>query len=133
LLLDTSVLIAALDPNEREHRRALQALASHTGQLLTTTGVLLEAMWLLGRRGGWADQRRLWQLVRDGVVVVVQELPLERLAEVMEQYADRPMSLVDASLVVLAEVRKLGRILTLDSDFVIYRTADGRALEVFPA
>lgn len=133
MLLDTTIFVAALDPDARPHRLASQALAGHAGQLLTTMAVLAEALYFLGKRRGWAGQERVWRLVRAGVVTVVQELPLERVAELMDQYRDRPMDFADASLVALAEARQLSRIFSLDGDFRIYRTVDGRALEVLPA
>jgi len=133
VLLDTTIFVAALDPDARPHRLATQALAGHAGQLLTTMAVLAEALYFLGKRRGWAGQARVWQLVRAGAVSVVQDLPLERIAELMEQYRDRPMDFADASLVALAEARGLSRVFSLDSDFRIYRTADGRSLEVLPA
>jgi predicted nucleic acid-binding protein len=42
------------------------------------------------------------------------------------------MDLADGSLVVVAESRALRRIFTTDSDFHIYRLADGSRLEVVP-
>jgi hypothetical protein len=51
----------------------------------------------------------------------------------MEDYRDRPMDFADATLVALAETRKLNRVFSLDSDFRVYRTVDGRSLEVLPA
>lgn len=42
------------------------------------------------------------------------------------------MDLADASLVALAETRRLRRIFTLDTDFYIYRLNDREPLEVFP-
>lgn len=53
-----------------------------------------------------------------------------RMRVLMAQYADTPMDMADASLVVAAETRGLQRILTVDSDFYVYRLADGSALEV---
>ncbi len=50
----------------------------------------------------------------------------------MEQYRDRPMDLADASLVALAETAGYTRIFSIDSDFYVYRLADGSALEVVP-
>ena len=50
----------------------------------------------------------------------------------MAQYQDRPMDLADASLVALAEAQGYTRIFSIDSDFYIYRLADGTALEVLP-
>lgn len=49
----------------------------------------------------------------------------ERATTLMHQYADTPMSLADACLVVLAEQRPEARVLTLDTDFLVYR-AHGR-------
>ena len=54
------------------------------------------------------------------------------MALLMEQYRDTPMDLADASLVATAERLGLTRIFTLDSDFHIYRLADGRSLTVVP-
>jgi hypothetical protein len=55
-----------------------------------------------------------------------------RMAALMAQYQDTPMDLADASLVVVAESRTLRRVFTTDSDFYVYRLADGSALEVVP-
>ena len=55
-----------------------------------------------------------------------------RILQLMEQYADRPMDLADASLVALAEAAGYTRIFSIDSDFYVYRLADGTALEVVP-
>jgi predicted nucleic acid-binding protein len=50
----------------------------------------------------------------------------------MERYADRPMDLADATLVTLAEERKIARIFTLDTDFHIYRMKGRKRFEVVP-
>lgn len=55
-----------------------------------------------------------------------------RILHLMEQYADRPMDLADASLIALAETAGYTRIFSLDSDFYVYSLADGTALEVVP-
>jgi predicted nucleic acid-binding protein len=54
------------------------------------------------------------------------------MRELMEQYRDVPMDLADASIVAAAETRRLRRVFTLDSDFLIYRTGDGDGFEVVP-
>jgi uncharacterized protein len=54
------------------------------------------------------------------------------MAILMAQYRDTPMDLADASLVVVAEIRNLNRVFTTDSDFYVYRLADGSALDVIP-
>ncbi len=42
------------------------------------------------------------------------------------------MDLADASLVVVAQSLRTHRIFTLDSDFFVYRLADGGAFEIVP-
>jgi predicted nucleic acid-binding protein len=54
------------------------------------------------------------------------------MAALMAQYQDTPMDLADASLVVVAESRAMRRVFTTDSDFYVYRLADGSSLEVTP-
>jgi hypothetical protein len=55
-------------------------------------------------------------------------VPRQRSVE--ERYADKPMDLADASLVVLAEHLGHGRILTTDRrDFSAHRWAERRPLE----
>ncbi len=50
----------------------------------------------------------------------------------MERYSDTPMDVADASLVSLAELSGLRRILTLDSDFQVYRINGRDAFEMIP-
>jgi uncharacterized protein len=69
---------------------------------------------------------------RSGRLVIIDILPAEadRMDALMAIYRDVPMDLADASLVAVAESRSIRRLFTLDSDFYIYRLADGSVLEV---
>jgi predicted nucleic acid-binding protein len=91
-------------------------------------------MYLAGREGGWAWQAVLWRWVRAASLVLLEPTPamLARIPALMEQYQDLPMDLADASLVAVAEERRLQRIFTLDSDFRVYRLPDGGAFDVVP-
>ncbi len=54
----------------------------------------------------------------------------QRMAYLIEKYADLPMDYADASLVVLAEHLNHGRILTADRrDFSVYRWNDVNPFE----
>ena len=57
---------------------------------------------------------------------------ITRILQLMSLYRDRPMDLADASLIALAETAGYTRIFSIDSDFYVYRLADGTALEVVP-
>jgi len=69
-------------------------------------------------------------------ILVVVDLPdsaVGRARILMAKYADIPMSLADATLVSLAELRNFRRVFTLDSDFSIYRFRGRRAFELIPS
>jgi predicted nucleic acid-binding protein len=55
-----------------------------------------------------------------------------RMRSLMEKYQDTPMDLADASLVAVAEARRLKRIFTLDSDFCVYKINGKEPFEVVP-
>jgi predicted nucleic acid-binding protein len=56
------------------------------------------------------------------------------LRKLHQKYRDRPMSLADACIVRMAEIHDLYAVLTLDSDFTIYRKHGQEPLSViFPA
>ncbi len=50
----------------------------------------------------------------------------------MDKYKTLPMDLADASLVVMAETLGASVVFTMDSDFYVYRLANGRALCLVP-
>jgi predicted nucleic acid-binding protein len=104
------------------------------GPLLTTWPCFTEAMYLVGRGGGFPAQAALWQLRSVGRLVLHEPTPIEvdRMAALMDQYRDLPMDLADASLVATAEHLGLRRVFILDRDFHVYRLDDGSALEVVP-
>ncbi len=133
-LTDAGPLIALIDASEPDHERCRRALETIRLPMLTTWPAFTEAMYLLGRAGGARGQQALWRLVLRDDLLIATPTPeaTERAARLMERYGDRPMDLADATLVALAEERKLTRIFTLDNDFHIYRIAGRRRFEVVP-
>jgi predicted nucleic acid-binding protein len=57
-------------------------------------------------------------VIRVGLAIQEQQADLRAL---MRRYRNRPMSLADACLVRLSEIHGDAEVLTLDSDFRIYR------------
>jgi uncharacterized protein len=133
-LVDAGPLIALLDAREPDHARCVATLKSIDLPLLTTWSAFTEAMYLVGRAGGWPAQKALWQLVlnRDLDLATQSSESGGRIATLMERYADRPMDLADATLVTLAEERSEKRIFTLDADFDIYRIHGRARFELLP-
>lgn len=91
-------------------------------------------MYLLGESGGYRYQERLWQMRWTDRLQLLDPTAIEteRMAALRAQYRNVPMDLADASLVAIAESRNFRRLFTVDSDFFIYRLADGSMLEIVP-
>lgn len=134
-LTDTGPLVALLVQSDPGHEKCVAATKSLAGgPFVTTWPCLTEAMHFVFRAGGYPAQAKLWQLVQSARLRLHDLGPDEvlRMIALMEKYQDTPMDLADASLIATAEQLGLKRILTLDSDFHIYRLSDGSALDVMP-
>ena len=132
-LTDTGPLVALLDEDDDLHLSCVLASKRLPMEpMLTTWPCFTEAMYLLGDVGGHRYQSRLWTLRASGSLILhgLTLVETDRMQALMMKYEDTPMDLADASLVVTAESRSLTRIFTVDSDFYVYRLADGSALEV---
>lgn len=133
-LCDASPLIALINQSDANHQRCVDILPQLLAPLLTTWSCFTEAMYLLGRYGGWFAQQELWGYVADQILLLhhnnVEEQ--ERMRSLMEQYRDIPMDLADASLVATAETLNQRLIFTLDRDFHIYRFRGNQSFEVVP-
>ena len=72
-------------------------------------------------------------VLRGGVSVWFMDQPgIARCFELMEQYANHPMDLADASLVTAAEGLNIQKVFTIDrDDFSSYRIRHGRRYESF--
>jgi uncharacterized protein len=135
ILTDTGPLVALINRNDPNHQICLAATRDMSGSRMTTTWpCFTEAMYLLHRVAGHRAQAALWELLRAGLLVLHELSPAEceRMSQLMQKYRDQPMDLADASLVAATEHLGTRRLFTLDSDFRIYRAADGSAFEIVP-
>jgi predicted nucleic acid-binding protein len=134
-LTDAGPLIAIIDADEPDHVMCVEAVDRTALPLVTTWPTFTEAMYLLGRAGGIKGQRALWKLVQTDRLVVadLSAAAGERSARLMDQYADRPMDLADATLVAYAEEHGHRTIFTLDADFEVYRLRGRHRFELIPA
>ena len=134
-LTDAGPLIAIIDADEPDHAACLDVLDEAPLPLVTTWPAFTEAMYLLARAGGINGQRALWRLVQTDRLVIadLSHSAVERSATLMDQYADRPMDLADATLVAYAEEQRLRTIFTLDADFAVYRLRGRQRFETIPS
>lgn len=126
ILVDTGPFVALFDPRDALHSRCQTILRSIREPLTTTVPVLTEAFHLLSPGSQGADRLRDFILHGGISVWFFDASSLQRSFELMEQYADHPMDLADASLIVAAETLKTNRVFTIDrQDFATYRIRRG--------
>ena len=128
-LVDTGPLVSLLDSRDKHHRWAIEAMGALPGPLTTCEAVLTEACYLLARWPAAVDA--LLDRAEKGVLKVVSlSSELGVIRRLMRKYSNVPMSFADASLVRLAELHDDAVVVTLDSDFRVYRRNGRRTVPV---
>jgi len=129
-LLDTGCIVALLDRSERRHAACVAALEKLAAPLVTCEPVIAESCYLLRKLPGAVNA--VLENVERGIFQI--PLPLAgrtpSLRVLLKKYARVPMDLADACLVDLASELDTGDVLTLDSDFHIYRWGRNRAFRL---
>jgi predicted nucleic acid-binding protein len=130
VILDTGVLIAYLMPKDKFHTWAVSELSQITSPVLTSEAVITEACFLAQRIHN--GQETILKLIRQGHIIIPFNLSqeIETIENLMQRYTSVPMSLADASLVRMSEMYNNTPILTLDSDFTIYRKHRNQTIPV---
>jgi predicted nucleic acid-binding protein len=120
-IVDTGPLVAFFDRSERHHLWTAERAEELDAPLLVCEPVLTEAAYLLARFPQAQDA--LFGLLQNGALVVAFRLEehIPALHRLLRKYRDTPMSLADACVVRMAEIHENHSVLTLDSDFTIYR------------
>jgi predicted nucleic acid-binding protein len=126
ILADTGPLVALFDPKDALHGRCVTILKGIREPISTTTPVLTEAFHMLDPQSIGSDRLRAF-VAKGGLSIwFLDRQRLSRAFELMEAYADHPMDLADASLIVAAEALGTQKVLTLDRrDFETYRIRKG--------
>ena len=128
-ILDTGALVAFLSRGDRFHLWAVATFKKLPPTLLTCESVLSELFFLL-RKDSHGIELAL-QIVRQGLLSLCSiSEDFERVLELMHKYSNVPMSFADACLVCMAEDFETGDILTLDSDFEVYRWSSRKAFTI---
>jgi predicted nucleic acid-binding protein len=132
VIVDTGVLVAIISKNDHYHHWATQQFADIQPPLLTCESIISEAFYLLGH---YQQSHLLLQWLEKGVLSLPFCLQdeIQPLNSLLKKYSDVPMSLADGCLVRLAENYPQSLILTLDSDFKVYRKNGNQIISlIFP-
>jgi len=120
-IVDTGPLVAFFDRAEQHHRWVAERVEQLEAPLLVCEPVLAEAMYLLARYSKAQDA--LFELLQNGALSIAFRIEehVGALRKLLQKYRDTPMSLADACVVRMAEIHERHAVLTLDSDFSVYR------------
>ena len=130
VVVDTGPIVALFDRREARHDWARRQFETLKAPLLTCEAVLSETAFVLGRVG--ADRSLPLRLIERGVLQIAPLLgsadDATAVARLIRRYANVPMSLADACLVRIVESREEASVMTLDSDFRVYRQHQRRVI-----
>jgi uncharacterized protein len=116
LIVDAGPLYAAAARRDRNHQRSVDVLSAAPRPLLVPALVVTEVAYLLGDRIGAHAEVAFARSLERGELLVEPVLDSDwpRIAELTEKHTDLRLGIVDASVIALAERRRLDTIATLD-------------------
>jgi len=126
ILIDSGILLSYYQQQEPLHQAVVAFFDQTAAQLITSPICIAEVLWLLGDPGDprlLAAQNHLLGAVSRGGIKAINLLPEDyaRIVALNERYADLPGDFADLTLVTLSERLDVAEILSLDSDFDVYR------------
>lgn len=130
VIVDTGPIVAFLDQKDRHHGWVLGELATIEPPMLTCEAVLSEVWHLL--RAHPNGRHALLDLISRNILSIAFDLSAEIAAvrQLALRYRNVPMALADGCLVRMTELYANSPVLTLDSDFSIYRRNGRQSIPV---
>ena len=131
MVVDSGPFIALFCITDQWHTTAVTWLREHPKvQLITTWPVITEVCAMLGQRVRKEVALDFLRWVQRGAVSVdgSAETTLSELLRISERFADLPLDLADASVAETAGRLGIRHILTIDTDFDVYRDRSGQPL-----
>jgi predicted nucleic acid-binding protein len=121
ILIDTGPLIALFDRDDNYHDRIIKFIKEGRYKFITTLSVITEVEHMLDFNVNVQIDFLEW-IMKEGVLLQeIQQKDISRIIELTKKYRDRPMDFADATLVIAAERTGIKKIISIDSDFDIYR------------
>ncbi len=116
-IADTGFLVAFANRGDSHHDWAVEVARKVTEPLLTCEAVLAETTFHLG------DAALVLKMIEHGLVRLAFEAGehLPQLKDLAKRYADRSPDFADLCLVRMSELYPKHLVITVDSDFLVYR------------
>ena len=121
ILIDAGPLIALFDSSEKHHARVRAFLKASPYRYVSTLAVFTEVSHMLDFSAAAQRDFYEWVTYKGVIISDINQNDMPRITDLTTVYADLPMDLADATLVVTAEKTGIRHIISLDKDFDIYR------------
>jgi predicted nucleic acid-binding protein len=127
-IIDSGPLIALFDRGDKHHFNVLNFMKSFKGKLITSWSVITEVSHMLDFNLQVQIDFLKWIELGGVEVYAIDQKEIVTIRMMMEKYLDVPMDLADASLMYIANKESITNIVSIDSDFDIYRTLKKQSL-----
>lgn len=122
ILIDSGPLIALFDGSDKHHLKVVEFLKTFKGELVTSWSVITEVSHMLDFNLRVQIDFLKWVELGALTLYEISQNDIAHIRAMMEKYSDIPMDLADASLMYIADRQSIKNIISIDSDFDIYRT-----------
>ena len=127
-LIDAGPLIALFNKSDKYHEKIKEFIKNYTGLLTTSWPVITEVCHLLDFNINAQIDFLKWIKLGGLKVEDIETEEIDKIIKLSEKYSDIPMDLADATLIVISERLGIKEIITIDSDYYIYRTTEREML-----
>jgi predicted nucleic acid-binding protein len=121
VLVDAGPLIALFDRDDNYHEAVKDFLSKGQYKFVSTAAVLMEVSYMLNFSVGAQMDFFEWVLKKGLILYDVECGGIYRIIQLIRKYSDLPIDFADATLVLAAEKTGIRSIISIDSDFDIYR------------
>jgi len=127
-IIDSGPLIALFDGSDKYHKVVLDFLKEYKGKLITSWAVITEVSHILDFNLQVQIDFLKWCELGALEIYNINQDEIANIRTMMEKYSDIPMDLADGTLMYIANKEKIKNIVSIDSDFDIYRTLKKQSL-----
>ena len=121
ILIDAGPIIALFDKDDNFHKKVVSFIKGKHFKFIRTIAVITEVSHMLDFSTE-AQIAFLEWIMKEGVIIEeVHQNDIARILELTKKYRDLPMDFADASLVITSEKTGIRKVISIDSDFDIYR------------
>ncbi|GHU85166.1 pilus biogenesis protein [Spirochaetia bacterium] len=121
ILIDAGPLIALFDRDDKYHEKIKAFIKGKNWRFVTTVAVLTEVSYMLNFNVNVQIDFFDWVMLKGVILHEIGADDMIRVVTLTRTYCNVPMDFADATLVIAAEKTGIKSIISIDSDFDIYR------------